>query len=297
MNAPGRPISKTRSILTVRKKTIGDILVDSGRLKPDALARVLERQKRDRLPFGEAAIAVKAATRDDIDFALSKQFNYSYLAETDKSISQHVIAAYKPFSRVGENLRAIRSQLMLRWFNGEPTHKAIAVVSPTAGDGRSFIAANLAVVFAQQGERTLLIDADLRSSPENGQQALFKLNRNAGLSDMLAGRSGTDAMQLVPGLPTLGILAAGAIPPNPQELLGRSMFGKVLRGAAARFDVIIIDTPNGTDYADAEIVAARAGAAIMLARINRSKVPQATAFAGRLRDGGVTMVGAVLNDV
>jgi receptor protein-tyrosine kinase len=297
MNAPGRPISKTRSILTVRKKTIGDILVDSGRLKPDALARVLERQKRDRLPFGEAAIAVKAATRDDIDFALSKQFNYSYLAETDKSISQHVIAAYKPFSRVGENLRAIRSQLMLRWFNGEPTHKAIAVVSPSAGDGRSFIAANLAVVFAQQGERTLLIDADLRSSPENGQQALFKLNRNAGLSDMLAGRSGTDAMQLVPGLPTLGILAAGAIPPNPQELLGRSMFGKVLRGAAARFDVIIIDTPNGTDYADAEIVAARAGAAIMLARINRSKVPQATAFAGRLRDGGVTMVGAVLNDV
>jgi receptor protein-tyrosine kinase len=297
MNAPGRPTSRTRSILTVRKKTIGDILVDSGRLKPDALARVLERQKRDRLPFGEAAIAVKAATRDDIDFALSKQFNYSYLAETDKSISQHVIAAYKPFSRVGENLRAIRSQLMLRWFNGEPTHKAIAVVSPTAGDGRSFIAANLAVVFAQQGERTLLIDADLRSSPENGQQALFKLNRNAGLSDMLAGRSGTDAMQLVPGLPTLGILAAGAIPPNPQELLGRSMFGKVLRGAAARFDVIIIDTPNGTDYADAEIVAARAGAAIMLARINRSKVPQATAFAGRLRDGGVTMVGAVLNDV
>jgi receptor protein-tyrosine kinase len=137
----------------------------------------------------------------------------------------------------------------------------------------------------------------MRSSPENGQQALFKLNRNAGLSDMLAGRSGTDAMQLVPGLPTLGILAAGATPPNPQELLGRSMFGKVLRGAAARFDVIIIDTPNGTDYADAEIVAARAGAAIMLARINRSKVPQASAFAGRLRDGGVTMVGAVLNDV
>jgi receptor protein-tyrosine kinase len=297
MNAPGRPISKTRSILTVRKKTIGDILVDSGRLKPDALARVLERQKRDRLPFGEAAIAVKAATRDDIDFALSKQFNYSYLAEADQSVSHQVIAAYKPFSRVGENLRAIRSQLMLRWFNGEPTHKAIAVVSPSAGDGRSFIAANLAVVFAQQGERTLLIDADMRSSPENGQQALFKLNRNAGLSDMLAGRSGTDAMQLVPGLPTLGILAAGAIPPNPQELLGRSMFGKVLRGAAARFDVIIIDTPNGTDYADAEIVAARAGAAVMLARINRSKVPQASAFAGRLRDGGVTVVGAVLNDV
>ena len=65
----------------------------------------------------------------DIDFALSKQFDYSYLSPTDSSLSASLVAAYKPFSRVGENLRAVRSQLMLRWFNGDPLHKILAVVS------------------------------------------------------------------------------------------------------------------------------------------------------------------------
>jgi len=71
-------------------------------------------------------------------------------------------AACQPFSKVGENLRAVRSQLMLRWFNTDPSRKLIALVSPGVDEGRSFIAANLAIAFSQQGERTLLIDADLR---------------------------------------------------------------------------------------------------------------------------------------
>ena len=119
-------------------------------------------------------------SKDDIDFALSKQFDYSYLSDQDQSVSPELVAAYKPFSRVGENLRAVRSQLMLRWFNTDPARKVMAIVSPGNGEGRSFVAANLAIVFAQQGERTLLIDADMRSKPERGQQALFKLGKSAG---------------------------------------------------------------------------------------------------------------------
>ena len=286
----------TSLVATGNARSIGDILVANGRLTPEDAKRILERQKQDQIPFGEAAIALRVLTKADIDYALSKQFDYSYLPEADSSLSQDLVAAYKPFSRVSENLRAVRSQLMLRWFNGEPMHKVLAVVSPAKGEGRSFITANLAVVFAQQGQRTLLIDGDLRAKPDTGQHALFKLGRGAGLSGILADRASLEAAQLVHGMPGLAVLPAGAVPPNPQELLGRASFGQLLMTAVHEFDVILIDTPSGGDYADAEIIAARAGAALLVTRKNRSLLPSAAQMARRLQDGGVNLVGSVLND-
>jgi receptor protein-tyrosine kinase len=282
--------------LTGANRSMGDILVAAGRLTEDDLERVLESQRREKIPFGEAALALRIITRHDIDFALSKQFNYAYLIEGDSSLSPKLVAAYKPFSRVGENLRAVRSQLMLRWFNGDPMRKVLAVTSPNSGDGRSFIASNLAIVFSQQGERTLLIDADLRAKPEAGLHALFKLDRGVGLSNILADRAGLEAAQAVPGLPGLAVLPAGAVPPNPQELLGRSTFIDLLVRATSRFDVILIDTPAGADYADTEIIASRVRAAIMVARVNHSLVKQTSDLARRMQDSGVTVVGSVLND-
>jgi len=277
-------------------RSIGDILVATGRLSVEDAARILERQQKDNIQFGDAALALKVLTKDDIDFALSKQFEYAYLTGQDTSLSPELVAAYKPFSRVGENLRAVRSQLMLRWFNADPLHKALAVVSPGTGDGRTFIAANLAIVFTQQGHRTLLIDGDLRASPGRGQHALFKLGKSAGLSGILAARAGIEAAQAVTGLPGLSVLPAGAVPPNPQELLGRAGFSQLLLTACDKFDVVLIDTPSGGDYADAEIIASRAGAALMVARKNKSLIPQATMLARRLQDSGLALIGSVLND-
>jgi receptor protein-tyrosine kinase len=282
--------------MTNSTKTIGDILVATGRLTVEDAARIVERQRKDQVQFGEAALALKVLSKDDIDFALSKQFDYAYLSDQDQTVSPELVAAYKPFSRVGENLRAVRSQLMLRWFNTDPARKVMAIVSPGNGEGRSFVAANLAIVFAQQGERTLLIDADMRSKPERGQQALFKLGKSAGLSAILANRAGLESAQLIPGLPGLAVLPAGATPPNPQELLGRPAFGELLRTACQQFDVVIVDTPAGSDFADAEITAARAGAALLVARQHVSLVPRAAQLARRLQDSGVALVGSVLND-
>lgn len=278
-------------------RSIGDILVSSGRISVDELNQILARQRQEKIPFGEAAIAMRMLTKEDINFALSKQFDYSYLTPNDSSMSPSLVAAYTPFSRVGENLRAVRSQLMLRWFNGDPMRKVLAIVSPGAKEGRSFIAANLAIVFAQQGERTLLIDADLRASPEHAQQSLFKLPRGNGLSGVLAGRAGVDAIQMVPGLPGLAILAAGATPPNPQELLGRAAFGQLLMSVIDQFDVILVDTPGGTEFADAEIICARTGAALMVGRLNHTSLEQTTHLARKLHSNGVSLVGSVLNEV
>ncbi|EYC51962.1 chain-length determining protein [Hylemonella gracilis str. Niagara R] len=278
------------------ERRIGEILVAHGRLSPQDAARVINRQKLDQRPFGEVALELKVISRSDIEFALSKQFDYPYLIDKDTSLSADLIAAYQPFSQAGENLRAVRSQLMLRWFNNDAQRKVLAVVSPGQGDGRSFIAANLAIVFAQHGERTLLIDGDLRSPRARGQHALFKLTGGTGLSAILAGRAGMEVAQAVPGLPGLVVLPAGAIPPNPQELLGRMSFPRLLTDVSDAFDVILIDTPSGMQYADAEIIASRAGAAMMVTRRNQSLLPDAALLARRLRDDDVALVGAVLND-
>ena len=277
-------------------RSIGNILVEAGRLSSADAARIMEHQQQHQLQFGDAAIALKLLTPEDVAFALSKQFDYAYLNQQDSSLSPELVAAFKPFSVIGENLRAVRSQLMLRWFNTDPLHKVIAVVSAGKGDGRTFIAANLAIVFAQQGQRTLLLDADLRAAPTQGQHSLFKLGKSAGLSGILADRAGIEAALPVPGLPGLSVLPAGAVPPNPQELLGRPDFGQLLGTAAQQFDVIVIDTPAGDDFADAEIIAARAGAALMVARKNQSLLPSVALLATRLRDSGVALVGSVLND-
>jgi receptor protein-tyrosine kinase len=291
MNAP-TPIGG----MTGNARAIGDILVATGRLQAEDLSRILERQKQDGIAFGDAAIALSLLTREDIDFALSQQFEYAYLIEGQSALSAQLVAAYKPFSRVGENLRAVRSQLMLRWFNSKPTHKTLAVVSAAQGDGRSFVAANLAIVFAQQGQRTLLIDGDMRAKPEDSQHALFQLAKGAGLSGLLAGRASLAAAQAVPGLPGLMVLPAGSQPPNPQELLGRMAFAQLLFTASAEFDVVLIDTPSGNEYSDGEIIAARAGAALMVTRRNKTLVAQTRLLGRRLQDGGVALVGSVLND-
>jgi receptor protein-tyrosine kinase len=278
------------------RRSIGDILVASGRLSVADANRIIEHQQQYKLQFGAAAIGLALLTKEDIDFALARQFDYAYLPPQDTSLSASLVAACKPFSPAGENLRAVRSQLMLRWFNTDPLHKVLAVVSAAKGDGRSFVAANLAIVFAQQGERTLLIDADLRAPAASGQQALFKLDKSAGLTGILAGRAGMEAALPVPSLPGLTVLPAGAVAPNPQELLGRPDFGQLLGSAAQQFDVIIIDTPAAGDFADAEIISARGGAALMVARKNQSLTPDVALLARRLQEGGVTLVGSVLNN-
>jgi chain length determinant protein tyrosine kinase EpsG len=192
-----------------------------------------------------------------------------------------------------EQLRLLRSQLVLRWFNAEQRGHALAVTSTRRSEGRSFIAANLAVVFSQLGGRALLIDADLRNPC---QAKLFRLKTHVGLSTLLAGRAGHEAIVRIPGIMDLSVLPAGAEPPNPQELLGRAGFAELLNELAAEFDVVVIDTPPSADYADAQMVAARAGAALLVARNNFTRAAEVSQLAVVMQQSGAAVLGAVLNN-
>jgi len=243
--------------------------------------------------FGDAALALGVLSTADIEFALSRQYDYPYLLRGESAISESVVAAYEPFTARVESLRALRNQLMWRWFETGEERRALAITGAERGDGRSFLAANLAVVFSQQGQRTLLIDADLRHP---SQHALFGLENRVGLSSVLSDRNGIEAVQRVPALLDLSVLTAGAPPPNPSELLGRPALGKLLRELAPQFDVILIDTPAGSECSDAQMVSGRAGAALVVTRQNASHVNHVHDLIGALGEARVHVVGTVLNN-
>jgi receptor protein-tyrosine kinase len=275
-------------------RSIGAILIDNGRLTPDAAERILKLQKEQGLRFGDAAIQLGLLTEADIQQALSRQYDYPYLMPGDDRVSEEVVAAFKPFSPIVEQLRAVRSQLMLRWFDADVGHKTLAVVSAGRAEGRSFTAANLAVVFSQLGERTLLIDADLRNP---SQHQLFRLENKLGLSSLLAGRAElAEAVIRIPGLIDLSVLPAGATPPNPQELLARPVFNALMATAAGQYDIVIVDTPAGAETADSQTIAARSRGAVVVARKDLSSAPALQAFVTSLQHSGVAVVGAVLNN-
>ena len=281
----------TNTVLASR--AIGAILIDSGRLTPENAERALRLSREQNIRFGDAALQLGVVKADDIEFALSRQFDYAYLPLGDKSVAEEVIAAFAPNSAAVESLRALRTQLMLRWFAGEQERKALAIVSPDHKEGRSWLAANLAVVFSQLGERTLLIDADMRSPV---QHTLFRTDNRLGLSAVLSGRANNEAIKRITPLVGLSVLPAGAVPPNPQELLARPAFGQLLQRLSDSYDVIIIDTPPACAYADAQAVAVRTGGALMVARKNVSSSSMLLEAVGSITQTGAVVVGSVMNE-
>ena len=273
-------------------RSLGAILIDAGRLTVEDAARVLQAQKRWGLRFGEAAVKLGLITQEDIRFALSRQFDFPYLHPSGGQLSDEIVAAYRPFSKQAESVRALRSQLLLRWLGDEPERRCVALVSAGRGEGRTRLAANLAVVFSQLGARTLLIDGDLRHPRVHG---LFNLANTRGLSSALADR-GEPTVHRIPSLLSLNVVTSGPIPPNPQELLSRPAFVRLLDEQRDKFDVIILDSPASDQSADAYLLAARAGAAVVLARRHTTRVPKLQQLADRLAAARATVIGAVFND-
>jgi len=271
--------------------SIGALLLESGKITPEAAERVLRMQRELGIRFGEAAQRLGLITEGDIQQILARQFDYPYLQRGEGGFSPFLVAAYDPFSAQVEALRAIRSQLMLRWFaRGQ---KALTIVSVDEGGGASLFAANLAVVFSQLGEHTLLADANLRAPT---QHTIFDLKARAGLSDLLAGRADLEAIAKVESFVALSVLAAGTLPPNPQELLSRNSFTTLNRQLEAQYDVVLYDAPALTSGADAMAVCARSKGVLLLVRKNHTQLAAVDALAEKIKHSGAEVVGSVMVD-
>jgi chain length determinant protein tyrosine kinase EpsG len=278
----------------VHDRSIGSIISETRHLSADHIEQILTYQRAKGVRFGEAAVALGLAKIDDVIYALSQQFHYPYATEEQRKLSPELVSLNQPFSQQAEAIRAIRSQLMMRVFiEGESVRRALAVVSPDAGDGKTFFAANLAIALAQLGGRTLLVDADLRGPR---QHEVFKLDNHSGLSGVLSGRAESNVIRQIAGVPSLFVMPVGIMPPNPLELVERPAFGLLMRELTAKFDHVVVDTPAFSLGSDASVIAARCGAALVVARKNASRVGALQELVGMFAESPAKVVGVVLNE-
>ena len=277
-----------------RDRSIGAIIAETRHLTAEQVENVLAYQKKHSVRFGEAAVAMGVASADDVIFALAQQYHYPVALEDQKQLSQELVALSKPFSRQVEAFRDLRSQIIMRVDpSAEGERHPIAVVSPDVGDGKTFVAANLAVTLAQLGGRTLLVDADMRSPRLH---EVFGLQNAAGLSNILSGRAENQVIQQANGVPNLFLLPVGPTPPNPVELVERPAFGLLLNELISKFDHVVVDTPAAAYGSDAAVIAARCGAVLVVARKDESRVSTLQSLVSQLQRSRSQILGVLYNE-
>jgi capsular exopolysaccharide synthesis family protein len=197
-----------------------------------------------------------------------------------------------PRSPVAEAYRSLRTNLAFA--RGTQDHRTVVFTSPGPADGKSTTVANLAITFAQQGQRTLLVDADLRRSVLDRS---FDVPRSPGLTDVIAGRNSFDDAVHTTEVPNLFLLASGHSPPNPSELLGSAGMRAAVGAARERFDVVIFDSPPLLAVTDAAVLATQVDGVVLIVRMQKSQREAVRRAVGQLRQVGARVLGAVVNAV
>lgn len=206
-----------------------------------------------------------------------------------RRLSSHPLAAQNPSSTLGEAYRVLRTAIRFRDITNPM--RSVLVTSAAAGDGKSTVAANLAIAMAQDGAKVILIDADLRRTRLN---SMFDLPESAGLSDVLLGKAKLrDA--LVPWSRGLRILEIGAPGLNPSEALGSQAMVDLLNEAKTMCDIVLVDAPPVLPVTDPTVLAALVDATVVVCRWGRTTLQAADATRQTLENVGANVIGVVLN--
>jgi chain length determinant protein tyrosine kinase EpsG len=268
-------------------------LIRFARLTPEQVDRVVALQSQHNISFARAATELGYLSRQDLMSEMSRQFSYPILTghSYGSQFSRELVVGHEPFSPAAEAIRSIRTSIVsLAIAQGV---RSFAVTAPRRGAGGTFFAGNIALAFAQMAVPTLLVDANLRD-PRIAD--MFGLPHSSeGLSHALRARN-IDEVPIAPDvIPGLSILSAGIIPPNPQELLSSGEFLGLANNLEKGFGVVIYDTAPAMEYADAAVVAARVGAAIIVARQHETSYDDISTLAGKFRASQCKFLGTVMN--
>jgi protein-tyrosine kinase len=302
------PVAEGRSL---RQKELEQTLVAHCALSDEKIERIRETMRDLRLSFSEAAVRSEVVTQRELDKVIdsiaSAPVDESSIVETimrrrtqvrDVAVRRNemvaptpeLILAHDPDSPRCERLRALRTELLL--LDDTPSQTStFALLSPSSSEGRSLLAAELAIAFSQLRRRTLLIDGDLRRPR---QHALFGSNNSSGLAQSLAFGTAPH-LASVNGLPHLTLLTAGPLAPNPLELLSDGRFARLLADWQYSYDFILIDSPPVSQFADGLAIATSAGRALVLSRAAKTARRDMKDMMRRLGATQARVMGAVLN--
>ncbi len=222
-----------------------------------------------------------------------------------------LVTLYDPMSIPAESFRAVRTTLDFILQQDQPGSKTVLVTSATLYEGKTLVAANLALSSAQNGKRTCLVEADLRRPRLHN---IFGVDREPGLydisigtidwrrakrslSDLLLGRIGMKAAVGSSGLENLSIITCGALPPNPAEVLGSDEMARLFDQLRESYDVIIVDSPPILPVADAAVISPLVDGAVLVYRAGSTPRTVLSRAKEQLVSSGTKLFGVVLNDL
>ncbi|MDR2876784.1 MAG: hypothetical protein LBV36_01895 [Chromatiales bacterium] len=273
------------------ENAIGQILIRQQKLNPRDLSRTLAYAERKRLRFGDSAVKLGLISRQDLEHAVAAQFDYPYLETGAEGYSSKLVTAFEPFGTKGTALRVLQGRLIQQWFAHD--HRTLAVVGPSGNDGCSYIAANLAIAFSQQGKDTVLIDANLRKP---SLHRLFNRPNTVGLSSALVGRVAIEEVTSpLPLFRSLSLITAGITPPNVYDLFWRPEFTNIVAALRERYSVVLFDAPPYRAQLGSENLAHHAGGALLVIRKNHTRGLDAQALSDAIQNTGAQVVGTVMN--
>ena len=207
------------------------------------------------------------------------------------TLKRRLLAHNSPKDPVAEQYRTIRTNI--QFSNVDQDIKTIVITSSGAEEGKSTTASNLATVYAQQGLKVLLIDADLRKPTGH---YTFRLENHIGLTNVLTRQSTLAQAVQESEIPHLSVLTSGPIPPNPSELLASAQMAELLKEMKKQFDMIIFDTPPILAVADAQILANQVDGTILVVSSGKTEKDAALKSKELLSNAQGKLLGVVLNN-
>ena len=203
-----------------------------------------------------------------------------------------LIVAHKPKSSIAEAIKTIRTNLQFSAVNGDV--KSILVTSSMPGEGKSFVASNLAVAFAQAGSKVLIVDCDMR---RGRLHEIFKVDNDKGLSLLLIDEINEKSTKYFKKteVPNLFVLPRGIVPPNPSEILSSDKNKKLTEVLEKKFDIVIYDGVPASGLADAIIMADLVDKIVIVSAYKQTKMEQLQNTKKALEKFQDKIAGVVLN--
>lgn len=208
-----------------------------------------------------------------------------------QTVARKLVTNVNPKSIVTEQFRTLRTNI--NFSMPDRDLKTLLITSASPGDGKSTVAANTAVVFAQEGKRVLLVDADMRKPTVH---YTFHMTNTLGLSNLLTRKTTISEVVKMSEIDNLHVITCGPIPPNPAELLASETMNKVMKEMTELYDIVIFDAPPILLVTDGQILSNKCQGTILVLSAGETEKGAIVKAKDALISSKANILGAVLNN-